>query len=76
MNTSSNVEFVVAETGNVSVELINFYGTKMKDVYHGRSIAGAKYVIKLKGQDLPTGIYFIRLLNGSDVKQEKLQVIK
>lgn len=76
MKTYSNVEFVVGQTGDVTVELISFYGNTIKELYKGNTVAGAKYVIKVDGQDLPRGMYFIRMINGSDVKQDKLQVVR
>jgi hypothetical protein len=72
----SNVEFVVSETGMVQLELIDLFGNRIKILYHETCMAGAHYVIKVNAQDLPNGIYFVRLINSNEVLQKKIQVIR
>ena len=48
----------------------------MKQLYNKVTEPGTKYSVELNAFDLDKGIYFLRLINGSEIIQEKISIIR
>ena len=51
-------------------------GKKVADLFMGTVEAGASYNVNFNVSDLATGVYTYRLINGTDVKIDRLIINK
>lgn len=72
----AKIDFEVSDQGQTTVELINIQGQIVKQLYNKVTEPGTKYSVELNAFDLDKGIYFLRLINGSEIIQEKISIIR
>ena len=76
MVSGSTIEFEVADQGNTVVELINIQGQVVKQIFNGATEPGSKYSVLLNASDLNTGIYLLKMTNGTEVMNQKISIVR
>jgi len=71
-NTNALFTFKAANSAKTTVEVMDMTGKKVADVFMGTVEAGSSYVVNFDVSNLATGVYTYRLVNGSDVKVDRL----
>ncbi len=74
-NPSTVIEYTVAQTGNVRLEVFNETGEEVRVLVNAVEPSG-HYQVTFNASGLPTGAYFYRLTAGSFVSTKKLLYIK
>ena len=79
-NPTTKISFNLPVNSNVSLEIYNLVGEKVKDVYNGALEAGS-HTYEVNGSDLSSGIYVYRLTvaaeNGTNfVASKKMTLLK
>jgi len=79
-NPSTDIQYGLAEAGNVEILIYNVLGQKVKTLVDGRKEAG-NYVVRWNGtndygQALPSGMYFLRMQAGQFRTDRKLLFLK
>jgi hypothetical protein len=79
-NPETEISFFIERTGNVILEIYTVYGCKLRTLIDNVMHAGS-YSVVWKGHDelgynVPTGIYFCRLIFDSDIMTRKMLLIK
>lgn len=82
-NPATNISFVVPQNStneNISLEIYNILGQKVKSLYHGVAIPGKHtytwYGLNDAGQPVNSGIYIYRLKTGKDTFTKQMLLIK
>jgi len=75
-NNSTVFTFKAAYAAKTSLEVLDMTGKKVADVFVGTVEAGASYNVNFNVSDLATGVYTYRLINGTDVKIDRLIINK
>lgn len=70
-----NVDYSVAASGEVSVELYDLLGNKVKTISNGVVEAGS-YTATTSVSDLKSGVYFVTIKSGNNVATQKVTVVK
>ncbi len=68
-NAQTTIPFYLPEAAKVEVDLLNIRGQKIQRLFYGALKAG-RHTLTLNGQNLASGVYFIRL------RTEKVQQIR
>ena len=71
-NTTALFTFKAANSAKTTVEVMDLTGKKVADVFMGTVDAGASYVVNFDVSNLATGVYTYRLINGTEVKVDRL----
>lgn len=74
-NSSTVVTFGMDKTGNVKLELIDLQGRSAGTIYSGILPAGLHH-FRCEATGLPSGVYFLRLGDGSRVSTRKIVMIQ
>ncbi len=74
-NPSTVIEFTLAEQGEVSIELFDIQGTKVKDLVRGIQSAG-KHSLTVSAEGLASGTYLIRMNAGKFTATKKIIFLK
>lgn len=74
-NPTTNIQFSLAKSGNVTISLFNVLGEKIKTIYDKYTDVGI-YKIVFDGSELPSGIYFYKIEAGNFVKVKKMILLK
>jgi hypothetical protein len=72
---SSTIEFELIEQAFTTIELINFQGQVVKRIFNGNTVAGI-HTASLNVSDVKSGIYFLRLVSGSETVNQKISILK
>ena len=75
-NNNTMFTFKAAYAAKTSLEVLDMTGKKVADVFMGTVEAGASYNVNFNVSDLATGVYTYRLINGTDVKIDRLIINK
>ena len=74
-NSVATVYLFIAEPGVYRVELYNTLGQRVRDVWTGHAVGS--HSLSLNADELPSGIYYVRLLRGDrDVAMTKVLLMK
>lgn len=73
-NPITTIDYYIPEEKNVSIELYDVTGRKLKELVNERKQPGV-YTIKLKGGKLSSGVYFYRLTTSSGYTAVKKLII-
>jgi len=76
LKTGATIDFSAAENGNLRIELINLQGKVVKQIYNGNAETGYTYSVLLNASDLNGGIYMLRMVNGAEIVNKKLLIVK
>ncbi len=74
-NPTTTVDFTIPETGKVKIEIFNSLGQKVDTLVEDILSAG-KYNIKWNARDVPSGVYFYRLLWRDKLFSRQMVVLK
>jgi|GEM_PF-6862328 hypothetical protein len=74
-NPATNLKLQLPSSGHLSVEIYNSIGQKLKTVVDNQRSAGT-HTISINGQDLVTGVYFVAIRFGNQVKMRKITLLK
>ncbi len=74
-NPVTTIEYQIAATGNVKLEIFNILGQKVATLVNRRQLPGS-YQLVFNGRDLASGIYFYRLTSGKFIEQKRLILSK
>ncbi len=74
-NPTTNINFSIAETGNVKLAVYNTLGQEVATLVNGIMAAG-QHVATLNAQSLPSGAYFYKLQSGNSVMIKKMLLLK
>ncbi len=79
-NASTQIEFAVFQSGQTTLSIFNGRGQEVKTLIWGQVEAG-EYVASWDGRNerrdnLPSGVYFVRLQSGSLSETQKLLMLK
>ncbi|MBK8130701.1 MAG: 5'-nucleotidase C-terminal domain-containing protein [bacterium] len=74
-NPTTNIDFVLPETQNVSLQVFNPLGQVVATLVQGSHEAG-RYSVTFDASDLTSGIYFYRLEAGSFSAMQKMVLVK
>ena len=75
-NSQTTFRFSVAKVDKTSFEILDMTGKKVADLYTGTPEAGEVYSVNYDVRNLAPGVYMFRLINGFDVKIDRLVVGK
>ena len=71
---SANIKFEMPSTGHATIEVFNYRGAKVARLFDGKAIKGQQEVVWI-AQEMPAGIYYVRLILNGEVKNvQRLQV--
>ena len=70
------VEFEVSEQAETSIDVYNMQGQIVKKLYHRMAEPGLKYSVYLDVTQLNNGIYILRMVNGSEIMNQKISVVR
>ena len=75
-NPITHIEFEIANSGFVTLEIFNVLGKKVKTITEGNKAKG-NYEVEFDGKNYPSGIYIYRLyLNKSLINSKKMLLLK
>ena len=74
-NPTTVITFEVKQSSNVKLEIYDMIGTKIKTLVNGRMNSG-KHEIIFNAENLPSGIYFYRLITPQYQSTRKMSLIK
>ena len=74
-NAQTTIPFYLPTAANVAMELLNIRGQKIKTIFN-RSLMAGHHSIVLNGNNLASGIYFIRLRAGNYQQLRKCVLLK
>ena len=70
-NPSTNISFVIPESGNVTLKVYDILGRKVAEVVNQYLTAG-KHELVFTGSDLPSGVYFYKIQAGNYTNIKKM----
>lgn len=68
----TTLDFVIAESGNVLIQLINGQGQVIRTLLESNEMTLGQHQLELSLQDLPKGVYFLQFLVGKTQLHEKV----
>ncbi|NQU05187.1 MAG: T9SS type A sorting domain-containing protein [Calditrichaeota bacterium] len=74
-NSTTKISYSLPMPSHVSLEVYNLTGQQLKTLFEGQNQAGI-HTTTLTANDLPTGLYFVRLNAGAEVLTQKIMLIK
>lgn len=75
-NPSTTLEFTLANNGKAKLKVFNSLGEEIKVLFDEEGKAGQLYRINFNAGELPSGIYFAKLTQGSNQAIKKMILIK
>lgn len=72
----TNVRFFLPRTDVVSLTLYDQKGTEVKRLYQGQAAGGKEYQISLSNNQLPNGVYTLRLTTSVEAVSHKLVLVR
>jgi flagellar hook assembly protein FlgD len=74
-NPTTNIKLSLAEQGMVSMKVFNITGQLVDVLADGYMDAGY-HTFVWNGSNVPSGIYFVKVIAGSNVSTQKLMLLK
>lgn len=74
-NPTTNIEFVIPESGHVNLEVVNLMGQTVSTLANGVMSAG-NHTVSFDANALSSGIYIYRLTAGNQVFTKKMTLVK
>ncbi len=74
-NNSTIIKFRLADAGNIRLDIYNLLGQKIETLLSGTMSAG-EHELVWNGNNVPSGIYFYRLVAGEKSSVKKMALIK
>jgi len=70
------LEFTLSNSGRSTLKIYNALGQEMKTLFDEEATAGNVYRISFNASGLPSGIYFAKLVQGSNQMIKKMILVK
>ena len=74
-NPQTSIQFDVAETGHVQLEVFDIQGRRIAILQNG-TIAAGRYQVRVQAQEWSSGVYLYRLQAGENVIVKKMVLVK
>jgi photosystem II stability/assembly factor-like uncharacterized protein len=74
-NSSMTLNYSLPKTGPVSISIHNILGQHVETIFIGQKDAG-NYTLQWDASDLPSGLYFARLIAGEKTETTKMLLLK
>jgi len=79
-NPQTNIDFMVPQTSNVTIEIFNILGQKVRSLLSEEKAAGTYSVrwdgANENGQNVPSGVYFYRMVAGDFAQTNKMIMLR
>lgn len=75
-NSSTNLQFSLKESGFINLKIYNSLGAEVQNLLEGYFESGKIYSIIFEGNDLPSGVYFARLIQNRNFNTIKMLLLK
>ncbi|MDY0080035.1 MAG: T9SS type A sorting domain-containing protein, partial [Ignavibacteriaceae bacterium] len=75
-NPTTTISFTLAQDGMTELKVFNIIGQEVASLFKEEGKAGQIYRISFNASDLPSGIYFAKLLQGNSQMMKKMILIK
>ncbi|MGB2868682.1 MAG: T9SS type A sorting domain-containing protein [Bacteroidota bacterium] len=75
-NPSTNIEFVLAESGPAALKVFNLLGQQVASLFNQSGEAGKLYRVRFDASQLPTGVYVARLEAEKMLAMRKLLYVR
>jgi len=74
-NSTTSINYQLSENAEVAINVYNIYGQQIRTLVHIRQKAG-EYLVTFDAKELPSGIYFYRLMVNSYAITRKMMLIR
>lgn len=74
-NPLTTIQFEVGKTSHITLKVFDFLGREVETLLDERKVPG-NYKVRFDGSNLPSGVYFYRLSNGSVTQEKKMILLK
>ena len=74
-NASSSIAYSLPEPAEISLEIYNLLGQKVRTLYNGHQTEGY-HTYNWDASDLSTGVYLVKLTNGTQVETSRITLLK
>jgi photosystem II stability/assembly factor-like uncharacterized protein len=74
-NPETNIDFKVSEISYIELKICNILGQEIEELFKGFKLPGT-YSLKFSGKNLPSGIYYCKILSKSIKNKEKIKTKK
>ena len=74
-NNSSNIQFNLTETGNITLALYDLNGRLVENLFSGKKTAGQQF-ITVSAASLSSGVYILQLSAEGNISKKKLTLLK
>lgn len=75
-NIETNIKFALPKSANVTVEIFDLLGRKVKTLVQDERFEPGERVIKFRAGELPSGVYIYRVKAGEFQGSKKMVLIK
>ncbi len=75
-NSETIIEFKLGKSANISLEVHNVLGQMVQSIYKDKKLKAGKYKTRVYTENLPSGIYFYRLVSDSFEDSKKMLLIR
>ena len=75
-NPNATINFLVAESAPVSVEMYNILGVHVRTLYDGTPDANTTQTLSIDGSDLPSGLYVVRITGTNFTGSQQVTLLK
>lgn len=75
-NSSTKIQFSVNKSGNTILRVFNLLGQEVSKLFDGDALAGKIYPINFEANDLPSGVYYLRLESAGTISVRKMVFLK
>jgi len=76
LENTASFDFILPETDNATLEVVNIKGDKIGVLYSGIAEGGESHKVTFDATELPSGIYFVQLITSTEFIKEKIVIIK
>ncbi|MGB8332152.1 MAG: T9SS type A sorting domain-containing protein, partial [Polyangiales bacterium] len=75
-NPQTSIDFVVPTTGNVTLEVFDVSGARVRTLFDGVKTAGSRTTLSFNADGLASGVYFYRLKGNGFTEMRKMVLLK
>jgi uncharacterized lipoprotein YddW (UPF0748 family) len=72
----ATVSFAVKKTTDATVTLYDVLGQKVRTLYDGQATGGEPHTLRIRANDLASGVYLLRLRGGNEIRTERLTIVR
>lgn len=76
LENTASFDFILPETDNATLKVVNIKGDKIGVLYSGIAEGGESHKVTFDATELPSGIYFVQLITSTEFIKEKIVIIK